>query len=109
MPLRRRYGGVFRRMPSQKPWGRRRSRKKSRSVRFRPKAGILSAVLKAQGELVLFIATVLLLGLEGASLPEHSAASVISDCWKGKDHAGMSIASRREQETRRQASITLRR
>ncbi|MGO4523194.1 lysozyme inhibitor LprI family protein [Dyella sp. 2RAF44] len=39
---------------------------------------------------MLLVATLLLLGLESASLPERSAASVINDCWKGHAHSGMS-------------------
>lgn len=38
----------------------------------------------------MLVATLLLIGLENASLPEHSAASVINDCWKGRVHADMS-------------------
>ncbi|KLD63429.1 hypothetical protein Y882_11705 [Dyella japonica DSM 16301] len=44
----------------------------------------------AQGESVLLAGALLFLGLEGSISAEHSVASVINDCWKGHDHAGMS-------------------
>ena len=39
---------------------------------------------------MLFATALLLLASEGSILPKDSVASVISDCWKGHDHAGMS-------------------
>ena len=33
---------------------------------------------------------VLILGSQGSTTSEHSVASIINDCWKNHDHAGMS-------------------
>ena len=44
----------------------------------------------AQGDSVLITVALLLMGLEGSVPAESSVASIINDCWKGRDHSGMS-------------------